>query len=142
VCGVRVKLARKRGAMDFVTLELTSAGIAGRDSRPMRLRTPRLCRGLEALRSAAILHQHMHNRPEQRPRWLTLPQSTDKLVFSDAVASEGIGLLEYVAGWYKRQTKIHRDLSLSIPGRDGPKVELWKGAHYFKYKMGTFRARR
>lgn len=125
--------------MDFVTLELTLAGIAGRVLPPDEIAEhPDLVEAWKYSEAAANLHQQFHNRPEQRPKWLTLHNVTGKPIFSDGAANEGMEILEYVAGWYKRQNKVHNDFfaSYSRAGLD-PKVELSKDVHYRKYKMGT-----
>jgi hypothetical protein len=88
--------------------------------------------------AAANLHQQLHNLPEQRPRWMTLHNVTGKPVFSDDVATEGMGMLEYMAGWYKKHIEAHSDFFAfySRAGMDA-NAELSRYPHYRKYRRGA-----
>ena len=124
--------------MDFVTLEQTLAGIAARVGVPEAiLEHPDLVESFKHAEAAAILHQKFHNVPRKRPRWMKLHDTTGKPALSEAAAIDGMKMIEYVAGWYKRQVKFHAEAApfWSREGIDA-KQELASTAHYRKYPSG------
>ncbi len=62
--------------------------------------------------AAATLHQQFHNVPEGRPKWMMLHTVTRRPVATEAAAVEGIAILEYVSGWFKRHYARSRPVRL------------------------------
>lgn len=96
--------------MDFITLSETLDALAGRMSVPDAVGVAADYAGAWRYSEAAgTLHQVFHNSPELRPQWVEQHNSTGKPCHNDAVANEGMAILEHMAGWHKREMKERAD---------------------------------
>jgi hypothetical protein len=83
--------------MDFITLAAVLDGIVASNLESGD------DRATEYSRAAATLHQQIHNN--QCPQWVEVNKNTGKPLRNDAVADEGMSILEHMAGWWNRQVE-------------------------------------
>ncbi len=97
--------------MDFITLDQTIDGIAGRIKFPGEYsKYANLDDAYKTSEAAANLHQHLQNLPELRPKWVVLHPVTERPVVDDTVADAGMEILEAMAGDFERA--IGHDISV------------------------------
>jgi len=121
---------------DFVSLEDVLGSIAGRIKKPEEMADYQdLIDAWKYSQAAAALHALFLNYPDQAPRWMTPHEVTRQPIFNDAVAAEGLEILVYLSGWFKRQLAFR---GASFPSRSPEdESELATTAHYRKYRWGT-----
>ena len=107
--------------MDFITLDQTINGIAGRIKFPERYsKYANLDAVYKTAEAAAKLHQQLHNLPDLRPKWVVLHPATERPVFDDTAADAGMEILAALAGGFRRA--IGADNSL-------PSLEITRGRY-------------
>lgn len=58
--------------------------------------------------AASELHQAIHNtNTENALRWVAIDDETQKPLFNESVAGEGMGILRHASGWLRRFTAEH-----------------------------------
>jgi hypothetical protein len=122
--------------MDFITLDQTIDGIAGRIKFPEEYsKYANLDYVYKTSEAAANLHQRLHNLPELRPKWVVLHPVTERPVFDDTVADAGMEILMALAGGFRRAIGDDNSLpSLEITRRKYPIPPIEKIVHGKKYR--------
>ena len=122
--------------MDFITLDQTIDGIAGRIKFPEEYSEyANLDYVYKTSEAAANLHQRLRNLPELRPKWVVLHPVTERPVFDDTVADAGMEILEAMAGGFRRVIGDDNSLpSLEITRRKYPIPPIEKMPHGKKYR--------
>ncbi|WP_129112207.1 hypothetical protein [Burkholderia pseudomallei] len=106
-----------------------------------------------ASEAAAVLHEHLNNASEGRPRWFEVNETTGKPLVKDAVANEGMSILLHAAGWYDRETSTRTrhtldcvraglDPAIVGPASRDPNAGQWDYIRYFlrEYRIGFARS--
>ena len=122
--------------MDFITLDQTIDGIAGRIKFPEEYsKYANLNYVYKTSEAAANLHQRLRNLPELRPKWVVLHPVTARPVFDDTVADEGMEILQAMAGGFRRAIGDDNSLpTLDITKRKFPVPPLEKMPHGKRYR--------
>jgi hypothetical protein len=122
--------------MDFITLEKTIDGIAGRINLPEEYsQYADLDHVYKTSEAAANLHQRLHNLPELRPKWVVLHPVTERPVFDDTVADAGMEILMALAGEFRREIGHDNSVpSLEITRRKFPIPPMEKRPHDKKHR--------
>ncbi|KGS08702.1 hypothetical protein X946_214 [Burkholderia sp. ABCPW 111] len=104
-----------------------------------------------ASEAAAVLHEHLNNAPDSRPRWFEVNETTGKPLVKDVVAEEGMSILVHAAGWFERETKAQTDhilwcVKAGIEPTNEPRLRAldegqWDYTRYFlrEYRIGFAR---
>lgn len=122
--------------MDFITLDQTIDGIAGRIKFPEEYsKHANLDYVYKTSAAAANLHQRLQNLPELRPKWVVLHPVTERPVFDDTVADEGMEILVALAGGFRSAIGHDNSLpSLEITSRKYPIPPIEKMVQGKKYR--------